>query len=113
MESGGNFEDYIRFLSCHLFGPVNHGQNWEGWERSGEKGLIISDNQGETCLIITINDTSIGDLPLIITISDTCKNQPKRLDSDNTINLSSLITSLDLELDRERSRGRAGDSTLW
>ena len=55
------------FLSCHLFGPVNHGQNWEGWERSGEKGLIISDNQDETCLIITINDTSIGDLPLIIT----------------------------------------------
>ena len=76
-------------------------------------GLIISDNRAETCLIITINDTSIGDLPLIITISDTCKNQPKRLDSDNTINLSSLITSLDLELDRERSRGRAGDSTLW
>jgi hypothetical protein len=45
-------------------------------------------------LIITINDTSIGDLPLIITISDTCKNQPKRLDSDKTINLSSLIVSL-------------------
>jgi hypothetical protein len=40
-ESGGNFEDYIRFLFCHLFGPVNHGQNWKGWERSGEKGLII------------------------------------------------------------------------
>ena len=34
VESGENFEDYIRFLSCHLFGPVNHGQNWEGW---GEK----------------------------------------------------------------------------
>ncbi len=88
MESGGNFEDYklvyIRFLSCHLFGPVNHGQTWKGWERSGEKGLIISDNQAQTCLIITINDTSIGDLPLIITISDTCKNQPKRLASDNT-----------------------------
>jgi hypothetical protein len=56
--------------------------------------LIISDNQAQTCLIITINDTSIGDLPLIITISDTCKNQPKRLDFDNTINLSSLIVSL-------------------
>ena len=96
MESGGNFEDYIRFLFCHLFGPVNHGQNWKGWERSGEKGLIISDNQAQTCLIITINDTSIGDLPLIITISDTCKNQPKRLDFDNTINLSSLIISLAL-----------------
>ncbi len=98
MESGGNFEDYklayIRFLSCHLFGPVNHGQSWRGWERSGEKDLIISDNQAQTWLIITINDTSIGDLPLIITISDTCKNQPKRLDFDNTINLSSLIVSL-------------------
>jgi hypothetical protein len=55
------------------------------------------DYQAETCLSITINDTSIGDLPLIITISDTCKNQPKRLDSDNTINLSSLIVSLGLE----------------
>ncbi len=53
--------------------------------------LIIRDNQNQTCLIITINDTSIGDLPLIITISDTCKNQPKRLDFDNTIKLSSLI----------------------
>jgi len=94
VESGGNFEDYIRFLFFHLFGPVNHGQTWTGWERSGEKGLIISDNQAQTCLIITINDTSIGDLPFIITISDTCKNQPKRLDSDNTINLSSLIVSL-------------------
>jgi hypothetical protein len=55
------------------------------------------DYQAETCSSITINDTSIGDLPLIITISDTCKNQPKRLDSDNTINLSSLIVSLGLE----------------
>ena len=36
MESGGNIEDYIVFLSSHLFGPVNHGQNWKGWERSGE-----------------------------------------------------------------------------
>jgi hypothetical protein len=58
VESGGNFEDDIRFLFCHLFGPVNHGQNWKGWERSGQKGLIISDNQAQTCLIITINDTS-------------------------------------------------------
>ena len=89
-----NFEDFIRFLSCHVFGPVNHGQNWKSWERSGETCLIISNNQAETCLIITINDTSIGDLPLIITISDTCKNNPKRLDFDNTINLSSLIVSL-------------------
>ena len=73
---------------------MNHGQNWKGWERSGEKGLIISDNQVQTCLIITINDTSTGDLPLIITISDSSKNQPKRLDSDNQINLSRLIVNL-------------------
>jgi hypothetical protein len=58
------------------------------------KSPTLSDNQAETCLIITINDTSIGDLPLIITISDSCKNQPKRFDSDNTINLSSLMSSL-------------------
>jgi hypothetical protein len=75
---------------------VNHGQTWKGWERSGEKGLIISDNQAQTWLIITINDTSIGDLPLIITISDTWKNQPKRLDFDNTINLSNLIVILEI-----------------
>jgi hypothetical protein len=31
---------------------------------------------------------------LIITISDTCKNQPKSLDFDNTINLSNLIVIL-------------------
>ena len=40
---------------------------------------------------------SIGDLPLIITISDTCKNQFKGLDFDNTINLSSLIVNLEPE----------------
>ncbi len=94
---GGNFEDYIRFLSCHLFGPVNYGETWKGWERSCEKDLIISDNQGETGLIITVNDTSLGYLPLIINISDTCKNQPKCLDFDNTINLSRLIVILDTD----------------
>jgi len=76
---------------------VNHGQTWKGGERSGEKGLIISDNQVETCLIITIHDNSLWYLPLIINTSDTCKNQPKRLDFDNTINLSSLIVSLAAE----------------
>jgi hypothetical protein len=81
---------------------VNHGQNWKGWERSGEKGLIISDNQDETCLIITINDASIGDLTLIITISYTCKKQPKRLYSDGAINLSSLIVRLGVEWNTKR-----------
>ncbi len=52
--------------------------------------LSFSDNQAETCLIITSNDTSLEYLPLIINISDTCKNQPNRLDFDNTFNLSSL-----------------------
>ncbi len=43
-----------------------------------------------------INDTCTCDLPLIITISDTSKVQPKMLDSDNQINLSSLIVTLEL-----------------
>ena len=34
--SGGKCEDYIRFLFFQLFGPVNHRQNWKGWERSGD-----------------------------------------------------------------------------
>ena len=54
------FEDYIRFISCHLFGPVNHGQNWKGWERSGEKGLIISD------FSVIHSKTSLKGLILII-----------------------------------------------
>ena len=66
---------------------VGLGERW--W-----KCLIISDNQDETWLIITIYDTFIGDLPFIITINDTSKNQPKRLDSDNTINLSRFIVNL-------------------
>ena len=36
------------------------------------------------------------DLALITTISDTSKNQPKRLDSDNHINLSRLVGLLAL-----------------
>jgi hypothetical protein len=85
----------MNFLEKTVFlPPFFDGQNWKGWERSGEKGLIISDNQAQTCLIITINDTSTGDLPLIITISDTCKNQSKSLDFDNTINLSNSIVIL-------------------
>ena len=64
--------------------------------------MIISDDQPETCheFIITIHDTSIGDLPLIITISPVIlaklENQSKRLDSDNTINLPSFIVILDV-----------------
>jgi hypothetical protein len=58
---------------------------------------------------------------LIITISDTCKNQPKRLDFDNTINLSSLIVSLGRDRRRgrklwregEAERGREGETILF
>jgi hypothetical protein len=53
------------------------------------------DYEAETGLIITISDTSIGDLPLIMTISDTSKNQTKRFDSDNPINLSRLLVNLE------------------
>ncbi len=54
MESNGNFDDYkltyIRFVSCHLFGPVNHGQTWKGWERSGEKGWLQISLKGNDIL---------------------------------------------------------------
>ena len=67
MESGGNFADYklayIRFLSCHLFGQMNHGQTRKGWERSGEKGLIITDNQAFSCLIIKTFDNQTVSSP--------------------------------------------------
>ncbi len=87
-----------RWRWCALFflSSVWSGESWADLERLGEKwwkSLIVSDNQAETCLIITINNTSLGYLPLIINISDTCKNQTKRLDFD-TINLSSLIVIL-------------------
>ncbi len=86
--------------------------------------MVHSDRAKHTYLspmIITINDTSIGDLPLIITISDTCKNQPKRLDFDNTINLSSLIVTLGRDRRRGRKlwrqgegeRGREGETILF
>ncbi len=79
-------------LLCHYIIP--YPQSPTHCNRCIVVVLLYNDNQAQTWLIITINDTSIGDLPLIITISDTCKNQPKTLDFDNTINLSSLIVSL-------------------
>ena len=94
--------------SVFILSSVWSGESWADLERLGEKwwkGLIISGNQAETYLIIMINDTSIGDLPLIITISDTCKNQPKRLDFDNTINLSSLIVILSNRYNTNRKVG--------
>ncbi len=66
------------------------GESWTDLERLGEKwwkSLIISDNQVETFLIITINDTSLGYLPLIINISDTCKNQSKTTSSETVLSL--------------------------
>jgi hypothetical protein len=45
VESGGNFEDYIRFLFCHLFGLVNHGQNWKGWEKSGHAKTSLKEER--------------------------------------------------------------------
>jgi hypothetical protein len=36
----GTSKNYSRFLSCYLFGPVNHGQKWTGLERSGKKAWL-------------------------------------------------------------------------
>jgi hypothetical protein len=43
---------------------VSPGSVYQRLDNQARKSLIISDNQAETCLIIYINDTSIGDLPL-------------------------------------------------
>jgi hypothetical protein len=55
VESGGNFEDYIRFLFCRLFGPGKSSVELERLGKKWSKSLIINDNQDETGLIITIN----------------------------------------------------------
>jgi hypothetical protein len=49
--------------SGHVFMGGTHGQTWTGWERSGEKGLIISDNQAFSCLIIKTFDNQTVSSP--------------------------------------------------
>jgi hypothetical protein len=58
------------------------------------KTLIISDNQGFHSLIIKPFDNQTVSLPSLSRISDTSENQPERLDSDNQINISRLISCL-------------------
>ncbi len=82
-----------------MLGPVNRRDNWKTWERRGEK----LDYQS---LITTPNNLSA--LHLINTISDTSKNQTKRLDSNNQINLSSLIDTLDIVTPAPDTRGGGG-----
>jgi hypothetical protein len=48
---------------------------------SHDNNILVYDNN------ITINDTSLGYLPLIVNTRDILKRQPARLDSDDTMNL--------------------------
>jgi hypothetical protein len=73
---------------------VSHCFNCSIPRARGMEQLKQCDTPPKTKRKFVQKESSIGYLPLIITISDTCKNQPKRLDSDNTINLSSLIVIL-------------------
>jgi len=59
------------------------------------KTLIISDNQGFQDLIIKPFDNQTVSLRLLSRISDTSENKTERLDSDNQINISRLISFLD------------------
>jgi hypothetical protein len=59
------------------------------------KTLIISDNQGFRDLIIKTFDNQTVSLSWLSWISDTSENKPERLDSDNQINISRLISFLD------------------
>jgi hypothetical protein len=58
------------------------------------KTLIISDNQTFHGLIIRPFDNQTVSLPWLSRISDISENQPQRLDSDNQINISRLISYL-------------------
>jgi hypothetical protein len=60
---------------------VNHRQNWKSWDKSGKKlhyQVII-----KSSLALLARSMMLSPATLIITISDTSKKQPKRLDSDN------------------------------
>ncbi len=56
--------------------------------------LIITDNQDFSYLIIKSFDNQTVSSPWLSRISDTSENQTKRLDSDNEINISTLIRYL-------------------
>jgi len=64
------------------------------------KTLIISDNQGFHGLIIKSFDNQTVSLRSLSRISDTSENKPERLDSDNQINISRLISFLDRVISR-------------
>ncbi len=58
--------------------------------------MSISDNQAFHSLIVKPFDNQTVTLPGLSRISDTSKTQANRLDSDNQINISTLICSLAL-----------------
>ena len=68
---------------------MNHWQSWKSCKRSG-KNLNIRWYSSFSWLDFH-NILAPTILTFIITISDTSKNQPKRLDSDNEIKVSRLI----------------------
>jgi hypothetical protein len=69
---------------------VNRWENWKTWESRGEN----LDNQAFHGLIIKPFDNQTVSLPWLSRISDTSENQSARLDSDNQINISRLISCL-------------------
>jgi hypothetical protein len=81
------------FILLAVSSKVNRRQNWKSWVRHGEK----LDNQAFHSLIINHFDNQTVTLPWLSRISDTSENQPKRLDSDNQINISTLICTLDFK----------------
>jgi hypothetical protein len=83
----------IRFLFCKVIGPVNRRENWKLW-RDVVKTLIISDTHCFHGLIIKPFDNQTVSLPWLSRISDTSENKSVRLDSDDQINISRLISCL-------------------
>ncbi len=83
----------IKFLFCKVLGPVNRRENWK-LGRDVVKTLIISDRHFFHGLIIKSFDNQTVSLPWLSRISDTSENKSVRLDSDNQINISRLISCL-------------------
>jgi hypothetical protein len=71
--------------------------------------IQLADNQAFHSLIIKPFENQTVTLPWLSRISDTSETQPKRLDSDSQINISTLICSLDLYHHRSPSND---DSTV-
>jgi hypothetical protein len=61
-----------------VFGPVNHGLNWKGWERSGEKVLIIKPTISVLGTLLTFTICVLGTLLTFPKVLTKIRNRKER-----------------------------------